>query len=45
MPRIAIRNGRQSTRSEMPAKNSTAAKKTVERMYLLTQPFAAVPSW
>ena len=34
MPRTAIRNGRQSSRSEMPAKNSTAAKKTVERMYL-----------
>ena len=27
-----IRSGRQSRRSEMPAKKSTAAKKTVERM-------------
>jgi hypothetical protein len=32
MPRTAIRSGRQSSRSEIPAKNSTAAKKTVERM-------------
>jgi hypothetical protein len=32
MPSTAILNGRQSKRSEMPAKNSTAAKKTVERM-------------
>ena len=30
--RTAILSGRQSSRSEMPAKNRTAAKNTVERM-------------
>src|SRR5439155_704432 len=34
IPSTAIRNGCQSSRSEMPAKNKTAAKNTVERMYL-----------
>ena len=32
MPSTMILSGRQSRRSEIPAKNSTAAKKTVERM-------------
>ncbi len=42
--RMAIRSGRQSSRSEMPEKNSTAAKNTVERMYLSSSSLAAVPS-
>ena len=42
--RIAMRSGRQSSRSEMPEKKSTAAKNTVERMYLSSVSLAAVPS-
>jgi hypothetical protein len=38
------RSGRHSNRSEIPAKNSTAAKKTVDRMYLSSLVLAAVPS-
>jgi hypothetical protein len=44
MPSTAMRNGCQSRRSEMPAKNSTAAKKTVARMYRSSWLLASVPS-
>jgi hypothetical protein len=44
MPSTATRSGRQSRRREMPAKKSTAAMKTVARMYRSSLLFALVPS-